>query len=104
MISYLKSIEDLKIFMLSSKNGDIFYYCYQKYIVNDKSNWEIVFKSNSYINDISLLETNLIVKKLETKIAVCGILQFGNRFVSVKRKDNDLVTIFHKATYNHKLV
>ncbi len=93
MIPYLKSMTQLKSFMFECKDNDIFYYCDTKYKVIGKTNWEKInlkpFTQHLCPTSITLLLTTSIVETMETKIAVCGILPFGNRYVAVKRKDHD---------------
>lgn len=92
-MNYLKSSKELKEFISSHTDGDTFYYCDQKYLICGKSFWERKnLRSFSEREPVSLnfLLTTLIVKELKTELAVCGILQYGNRIVSVKRKDANL--------------
>lgn len=92
-MNYLKSSQELTDFISSSNDGDTFYYCDQKYVICGKSTWERKnlrpFSERTSVS-IDFLTTTLIVKELNTKLAVCGILTYANRIVSVKRKDNDL--------------
>lgn len=93
-MNYLKSTQELKDFMNSCNDGDTFYYCDQKYLVFGKKAWEykniIPFSSRPGNSDVEYLKITLIIKEVKTNIAVCGILQYANRIVSVKRKDSEL--------------
>ena len=92
-MNYLKSSQELKNFISLHNDGDTFYYSDQKYLVCGKKYWERKnLKSFSERPPVSIdfLITTLIVKELDTKVAVCGVLTYANRIVSVKRKDNDL--------------
>lgn len=91
-MNILKSNIQLQDFIIKAKDGDTFYFCDQKYQVIGKENWVLnngnITKHVALYSINCLLHNNIVVK-LETKIAVCGILQFGNRIVSVKRKDQE---------------
>lgn len=85
--------DQLKPFMLTANDGDYFNYNNITYIVIGKLSWlhknNKPFDCNFFLNSITALETTSIVIKSTNKVAVFGLLQIGNRFVCVKRKDSE---------------
>ena len=91
-MKFLKTSNQLKEYILSAKDGDIFYVYDMKYQVVGKQAW--INSKGSLDKHLALYSINQlvrdnIVEPRESTLAVCGILQIGNRFVSVKRKNEE---------------
>lgn len=93
MLHIIQSPAQLEDFLLSCVDTDKFFYEGQKYEVVGKQKWidknQREFKT--YLCSQSILQVlhDRIITKLPTKLAVCGIIELGNRIVCVKRKDQE---------------
>lgn len=93
MNNHISAFNQLEAYISNAKDGDIFYYGLTKYEIIGINKWEqlnsLPMNKHTCLNSIEQLVYDGIVIQHAIGLSVCGILQIGNRFISVKRKDSE---------------
>lgn len=93
MTTHISAFNQLESYIANAEDGNIFYYGLQKFEIIGIRKWEelnsLPLHQHTCLNSIEQLLYDGIVIRHNIKLSVCGILQVGNRIVSIKRKDSE---------------